>query len=140
CFLFSCTSYTPISGAMGQGIPTSAPTTGEINSGLKEALQKATGISAERLAVKDGYLSNLDVKILFPEEAKNIEKTLRSIGLGSMVDQVITSVNRAAENAAIEAKPIFVNAIKQMSINDVKNILLGEKNAATSYFNTTTSP
>lgn len=117
-----------------------SPTSFEINSGLKEALEKATGISAERLGSKDGYLGNLDVKILFPEEARNIESTLRSIGLGSMVDQVITSVNRAAENAAIEAKPIFTDAIKQMSISDVKDILLGDKNAATSYFNTTTSP
>ena len=127
---------------MGQGTTSSTytPTTGEINSGLKEALEKATGISAEKLGAKDGYLGNLDVKILFPEEAKNIESTLRSIGLGSMVDQVVTSVNRAAEDAAIEAKPIFTNAIKQMSITDVKNILLGDKNAATSYFNTTTSP
>jgi len=127
---------------MGQGTTSSTytPTTGEINSGLKEALEKATGISAEKLGAKDGYLGNIDVKILFPEEAKNIESTLRSIGLGSMVDQVVTSVNRAAEDAAIEAKPIFTNAIKQMSITDVKNILLGDKNAATTYFNTTTSP
>jgi hypothetical protein len=139
---FSCESFTTITGAMGQGTTSSTytPTTGEINSGLKEALEKATGISAEKLGAKDGYLGNLDVKILFPEEAKNIESTLRSIGLGSMVDQVVTSVNRAAEDAAIEAKPIFTNAIKQMSITDVKNILLGDKNAATSYFNTTTSP
>ncbi|MEB2775081.1 DUF4197 domain-containing protein [Algoriphagus sp. D3-2-R+10] len=137
-FLVSLTTFTPITGAIGQGIK--IPSNDEINSGLKEALEKATGISAERLGAKDGYLGNLDVKILFPEEAKNIEKTLRSMGLDNMVDQVITSVNRAAEDAAMEAKPIFTDAIKQMSIGDVKNILLGEDNAATSYFNTTTSP
>ena len=62
------------------------------------------------------------------------------MGLGNMVDQAITGLNRAAEDAAIEAKPIFTDAIKQMSLADVKNILLGEDNAATSYFNTTTSP
>lgn len=140
--LFSCESFTPITGAMGQGSSstTYTPTSGEITSGLKEALVKATGISADKLNAKDGYLGNLDVKILFPEEAQNIEKTLRSIGLGSMVDQVITSVNRAAEDAAIAAKPIFTDAIKQMSIADVKSILLGNKDAATTYFNTTTSP
>ncbi|MDO8966857.1 DUF4197 domain-containing protein [Algoriphagus sp.] len=117
------------------------PSTAEISSGIKEALEKGTGISAERLSLENGYLGNLDVKILFPEEAKNVESTLRSLGLGSMCDQVITSLNRAAEDAAIAAKPIFTDAIKQMSFQDVQQILLGEKNAATVYFkgNTTTS-
>ena len=115
------------------------PTNAEINSGIKEALEKGTGISAERLAAQNGYLGNLDVKILFPQEAKNVESTLRSLGLGSMCDQVITSLNRAAEDAAMEAKPIFVDAIKQMSFQDVQKILLGEKNAATQYFQGTTT-
>lgn len=117
----------------------SNPSTSEISSGLKEALEKGTGISADRLSLQDGYLKNLDVKILFPEEAKSVEKTLRSIGLGSMCDQVITSLNRAAEDAAQEAKPIFTSAIKQMSFQDVQKILLGEQNAATTYFKTTTT-
>ncbi|WP_425638073.1 DUF4197 domain-containing protein [Algoriphagus yeomjeoni] len=136
--LVSILSFSSINDSKAQGI--TIPSNTEINSGIKEALEKATGISADRLGAKDGYLGNLGVKILFPEEAKNIEKTLRSLGLDSMVDQVITSVNRAAEDAALEAKPIFTDAIKQMSIADVKTILLGEDNAATSYFNTTTSP
>jgi len=117
----------------------SNPSTSEISMGLKEALEKGTGISAERLSLENGYLGNLDVKILFPEEAKNVENTLRSIGLGSMCDQVITSLNRAAEDAAIAAKPIFTEAIKQMSFQDVQNILLGEKNAATTYFKGSTT-
>lgn len=135
--LTSCATVTQITDGMSQSILT--PSSTEINSALKEALEQATGISTERLHLKDGYLSNLDVKILFPPEAKQIENTLRSLGLGSMVDQVIVSVNRAAEDAAIEAKPIFESAIKQMSIQDVKNILLGENNAATQYFAKTTS-
>src|SRR5690606_15286388 len=90
-------------------------------------------------SLADGYLKNLDVKILFPEEAKQVEKTLRSIGLGSMCDQVITSVNRAAEDAAKQAKPIFTAAIKQMSFQDVQNILLGDRDAATQYFHRTTT-
>lgn len=135
--LSSCASVSQIADSMAQSLL--APSSTEINSALKEALEQATGISSERLNLKDGYLTNLDVKILFPPEAKQIESTLRSLGLGSMVDQVIVSVNRAAEDAAIEAKPIFESAIKQMSIQDVKNILLGEKNAATQYFSKTTS-
>lgn len=117
----------------------SNPSTSEISMGLKEALEKGTGISADRLSLENGYLGNLDVKILFPEEAKNVESTLRSLGLGSMCDQVITSLNRAAEDAAIAAKPIFTDAIKQMSFQDVKNILLGEENAATLYFKGSTT-
>lgn len=115
------------------------PSNDQLNAGLKEALSIATDISADRLNLKDGYLNNLDVKILFPPEAKNIENTLRSLGLGSMVDEVIVSVNRAAEDAAIQAKPIFEAAIRQMSIQDVKSILLGEKDAATSYFKNSTN-
>jgi hypothetical protein len=135
--LSSCASVSQIADSMAQSLL--APSSTEINSALKEALEQATGISSERLNLKDGYLTNLDVKILFPPEAKQIESTLRSLGLGSMVDQVIVSVNRAAEDAAIEAKPIFQSAIKQMSIKDVQNILLGENNAATQYFSKTTS-
>ncbi|MGM0945553.1 MAG: DUF4197 domain-containing protein [Bacteroidota bacterium] len=115
------------------------PSNSEITAGIKEALEKGTGISADRLSATDGFLGNLDVKILFPEEAKNIENTLRKIGLGSLCDQVIISVNRAAEDAAQEAKPIFTAAIKQMTLRDVQDILLGEENAATQYFARTTT-
>lgn len=115
------------------------PTNTEITSGLKEALEKGTGISSDRLSLENGYLGNLDVKILFPEEARQVERTLRNIGLGNLCDQVITSLNRAAEDAANEAKPIFTDAIKQMSFQDVQQILLGENNAATQYFQRTTT-
>lgn len=118
---------------------TENPTSAEISSGLKEALEKGTGISSDRLSLENGYLGNLDVKILFPEEARQVERTLRNLGLGSMCDQVITSLNRAAEDAAKEAKPIFTDAIKQMSFQDVQQILLGENNAATQYFQRTTT-
>lgn len=115
------------------------PSTAEITSGLREALEKSTGISADRLSLENGYLGNLDVKILFPEEARQVERNLRNIGLGNLCDQVITSLNRAAEDAAKEAKPIFTDAIKQMSFQDVQQILLGENNAATQYFQRTTT-
>ena len=79
------------------------------------------------------------IKILFPPEAQKVEKTLRSIGLNSLADNVILSINRAAEDAAKEAKPIFIAAIKQMTITDATNILLGNKDAATTYFKRVTT-
>ncbi|WP_425637586.1 DUF4197 domain-containing protein [Algoriphagus yeomjeoni] len=134
-FLGSCDTLSQLSKALDLGTPTES----EINSGLKEALEYGTSYASERLSKEDGYLGNLAIKIAFPEEAKKVENTLRSLGLGSLCDQVITSVNRAAEDAAIEAKPIFVAAIKDMSIADVKNILLGADNAATKYFENKTT-
>ena len=134
-FLGSCDTLSQLSKSLDLGTPTDS----EINSGLKQALEYGTSYASDRLSKEDGYLGNLAIKIVFPEEAQKVEKTLRSIGLGSLCDQVITSINRAAEDAAIEAKPIFVAAIKDMSIADVKNILLGSDNAATKYFESKTT-
>lgn len=116
------------------------PTQTEITMGLKQALELGTTYSSERLSSKDGYFGNLAIKILFPEEAQKAEKTLRSLGLNQLADNVILTINRAAEDAANEAKPIFINAIKQMSIADATNILIGrDKDAATQYFERVTS-
>jgi ribosomal protein L30/L7E len=116
------------------------PTQTEIVSGLKQALEVGTNSGSDQLSIKDGYFGNLAIKILFPEEAQKVEKTLRSLGLNSLADNVILSVNRAAEDAAKEAKPIFVAAIQKMTIADATNILLsGNKDAATQYFKRVTS-
>ena len=116
------------------------PTSSEISLGLKQALEVGTILSSERLATKDGYLGNLAIKILFPEEAQKAERTLRSLGFNTLADNVINSLNRAAEDAAQEAKPIFISAIKEMTIADASNILLGRQNdAATQYFKRVTS-
>jgi len=115
------------------------PTTSEIGTGIKEALEVGISRGADLLSAKDGYLDNMAVKILFPPEAQKVEKTLRSLGLGSLADNVITSLNRAAEDAAKEAKPIFVSAIKQMTVTDATNILLGKQNSATEYFKKATT-
>ncbi|WP_379087479.1 DUF4197 domain-containing protein [Pedobacter sp. UC225_65] len=121
-------------------IPTSGtPTTLEIGQGIKQALEIGTSQGADKLSAKDGFFGNLAVKILFPTEAQKVEKTLRSIGLNSLADNVILSINRAAEDAAKEAKPIFISAIKQMTIADATNILLGNKDAATQYFKRVTT-
>ena len=110
------------------------PTQFEIGQGLKQALEIGTSKGADQLALKDGFLGNYAVKILFPTEAQKVESTLRSIGLNSLADNVILSLNRAAEDAAKEAKPIFLSAIKQMTITDATNILLGNEDSATAYF------
>ena len=116
------------------------PSPFEVVAGLKQALQKGTSKSTDQLSAVDGFFKNAAVKILFPPEAKKAEKTLREIGLGKLCDNVILSLNRAAEDAAQQAKPIFINAIKQMTVQDATNILLGPPDAATQYFKRTTTP
>ncbi|WP_131539415.1 DUF4197 domain-containing protein [Pedobacter nototheniae] len=115
------------------------PSTLEIGQGIKQALELGVSAGADRLSAKDGFLGNLAVKILMPPEAQKVEKTLRGLGLNSLCDNVITSLNRAAEDAAKEAKPIFVSAIKQMTLTDATNILLGNNDAATEYFKRVTT-
>lgn len=119
---------------------TGTPTSLEIGNALKQALEIGTSAGADKLSAKDGFFGNMAIKILFPTEAQKVEKGLRSLGLNSLADNVILSLNRAAEDAAKEAKPIFVNAIKQMTIADATNILLGNtKDAATQYFKRVTT-
>jgi hypothetical protein len=124
---------------LGGGTTTGTPSTLEIASGIKQALEIGTSRGADQLSAKDGFMGNLAVKILFPQEAQKVEKTLRSLGMGKLADNVILSLNRAAEDAAKEAKPIFISAIKQMTITDATNILLGNKDAATNYFKRVTT-
>jgi len=108
--------------------------------GIKEALEKGTGESVSFVSKLDGYFKNPEIKIPFPENAKEIESKLRAIGLGSQVDEVVLSINRAAEDAAKSAQPIFIAAIKGMTINDAIQIVKGSNDAATTYLKRTTSP
>lgn len=111
----------------------------EVISGLKEALSTGATNSAQRLAAENGYYGDAAVKILLPDEARVIvENISRLPGGQQLVDDVILRINRAAEDAAREAAPIFVNSIKQMTIKDAFNILKGENNAATNYLRATT--
>jgi hypothetical protein len=87
----------------------------------------------------DGFYKNEAVKILMPGEMQKVDKTLRKIGMGNLADEGVKSLNRAAEDAVKEATPVFVAAIKNMSITDAKNILLGNDNAATTYLQSSTS-
>ncbi|KAA3651209.1 MAG: DUF4197 domain-containing protein [Bacteroidetes bacterium] len=114
------------------------PSEFEMASGLKEALEKGTNSGVNKLNVAGGFLNDPQVKIPFPKELVKVENTLRDIGLSSEVDRVVNSLNEAAEKAVIEAKPLFVNAIKEMTFQDVKNILIGSDSAATTYLNSKT--
>jgi len=106
----------------------------EIVAGLRQALTVGTERSAQKLSSLDGFFKNAAIKILLPEEAQKVEKTLRSLGMSSLVDKAILSMNRAAEDATKGAGTIFVNAIQQMTITDAVNILKGGDFAATNYF------
>ncbi len=111
----------------------------EAANGLKEALVQGATNGSDLLSVVNGYLGNPQVKIPFPPEAQKIESTLRNLGLNKMCDDVVNSVNHAAENAAIEAKAVLTNSIRQMTIADAMNILFGANDAATEYLKKTTT-
>jgi len=111
----------------------------DIVSGLKEALTLGAQKSTAKLSAVDGFFKDAAVKILLPEQAQKVEKTLRNLGMGKLVDDAILSVNRAAEDAAKSATPIFVNAVKKMTIQDGLGILRGPDTAATSYLKKTTT-
>ena len=134
--LSSFSAVAPASKPVQPGIPSSL----EIGNGLKEALQQGTSKSSDQLSALNGFFGNAAIKILFPPQAQKAEKTLRDLGFNKLCDDVILSLNRAAEDAAKQAKPIFIDAIKHMTLQDVSNILLGPKDAATQYFKRTTSP
>jgi hypothetical protein len=112
----------------------------DIVSGLKEALTQGAQKSAAKLSAVDGFLKDAAVKILLPPEAQKVEKTLRGVGMGNLVDNAIASMNHAAEDAAKSAAPIFVNAVKNMSIQDALGIFRGSDTSATSYLRKSTTP
>ena len=107
--------------------------TDDIANGLKEALQKGVEKGTAKLSAPDGFFKDAVVKILLPPEAQKAGETLRSLGFSKQVDDAILSMNRAAEDAAKTAAPIFINAIKQMNITDAMSLLKGGDSAATKY-------
>lgn len=111
----------------------------EISNGLKQALEKGVEREVSQLTQKNGFYENDAVKVLLPEELTQVEEGLRKIGLGSLADEGIKLMNRAAEDAVKKATPIFIDAIKNMSINDARNILLGNDRAATDFLKQSTA-
>lgn len=120
-------------------LPTATLSNADIASGLKEALNKGIEKQVTKLTAVDGFYKNEMVKILLPDELKKVDKALRKIGLSSLADKGVLMLNRAAEDAVKESTPIFVDAVKNMSFTDAKNILMGTENSATTYLQTTTT-
>lgn len=110
----------------------------DMAAGLRQALDFGIDKQVSKLTQTDGFFKNELVKILLPEELQKVDKGLRDIGLGNLADEGLKVLNRAAEDAVKEATPIFVNAVKEITFDDAKNILLGNDNAATQYLTTKT--
>lgn len=111
----------------------------QIGNGLRQALDNGIKNQVSKLTSTDGFYKNELVKIMLPEELQAVDKGLRKIGLGNLADEGIKVLNRAAEDAVKTATPIFINAVKEITFADAKNILLGNQNAATSYLKGKTS-
>lgn len=105
----------------------------DIGNGLREALDKGISLQVNNLAQKNGFYNNSEVKILLPQELQKVDKTLRDIGLGKTADKGLLLLNTAAEDAVKEAIPIFATAVKNISFEDARQILMGNTKAATTY-------
>ncbi len=132
----ACSELQQVVNQLPQGQPGIGNT--EIASGLRQALDLGIEKQVTKLTQKDGFFKNELVKILLPEELQKVDKTLRDIGLGTLADEGLKVLNRAAEDAVGEATPIFVNAVKGITFNDAKSILLGNDDAATQYLTSAT--
>ena len=110
----------------------------DIASGLREALTVGIDKQVSKLTQQDGFFKNESVKILLPGDLKKVDKALRNVGLSSLADEGLKVLNRAAEDAVKEATPIFISAVKDITFDDAKTILLGDNTAATEYLTTQT--
>lgn len=135
-FFTSCAELQDIAGQFpqdGYGV-----SNGEIASGLRQALDKGIDQQVTKLTEEDGFYGNELVRIGLPPELEKVDRTLRSVGLDALADEGIKVLNRAAEEAVKEATPVFVNAVKEITFTDARNILLGSEDAATTYLTSKT--
>jgi hypothetical protein len=134
--LLSATSFSQITLPKIGGKKTSSSgiTENEAGQGIKEALSQGVTNAVLNLNKTDGFFGSEFYKMLLPPDAVKAEKTLRNLGMGAQVDKAILSINRGAEDAVAFAKPIFVDAIKEMTLTDALNIIKGPKDGATNYF------
>ena len=128
-----------LAAAPAQAVGLTDLTSKESAAGLKEALSRGASLAVEQLGKRDGFLGDARVKILLPDSLHQVEGAMRTFGMGKQADELVEAMNRAAEAAVVEAKPILLNAVKSMSIDDAKGILAGGDDAATQYFRRTTS-
>ena len=127
----SCEELQQVASAAGSGAGIS---NNEAAAGIKEALGQGIGKAVVQLNTADGFFKNAFYKILLPPEAKKIENTLRDLGFNSMVDKAILQINRGAEDAAAFAKPIFVDAIRNMTLSDAIGLIRNGDTSATHFF------
>jgi len=106
----------------------------EVTSGLKEALSRGAEMAVAQLGKKDGFFANPSLKIPLPASLKKAEKAMKMLGMSKQADDLVLSMNRAAEAAVSEAKTLLVNAVKDMSVEDAKGILTGGNTSATDFF------
>src|SRR6188474_3347059 len=132
-FLIGCETLStlPTYGTIGSGVPVSEY---EASQGIRDALSQGVTTAIINLNKENAFFGNDFYKVLLPADAQKIESTLRKVGLGKEVDKAILQINRAAEDAVGYAKPIFVDAIREMTIADAINIIRGPNDAATNYF------
>lgn len=107
--------------------------------GLKQALTDGSAAAVGKLGVENGFFGNAKVKIPLPESLQKVEGVMRMMGMQRQADELELAMNRAAENAVVEAKPLLVDAVKKMTVQDAKGILTGGDTAATEYFRRTTA-
>jgi hypothetical protein len=121
-------------GGRAFGVDLNSLSNAEASAGLKKALDQGIDLAVGKLGVTDGFLKNPEVKIDLPPKLAKAESMMRMLGVGDQLDQLITSMNRAAEAAVPESKVLLKQALKQMSLEDAKRILTGGDDAATQYF------
>jgi hypothetical protein len=122
-----------------QGASQATLTNEDVGNGLRDALVKGISVGADQAARENGFFGNDLIRIALPEELRRLESTMRQFGLGAEVDRVLLTINRGAESAAKEAKPIFINAIRQLTIQDAFAVLRGDQDAATQFLRRTTT-
>ncbi|MBS1189712.1 MAG: hypothetical protein H6R10_1504 [Rhodocyclaceae bacterium] len=111
----------------------------EASSGLKEALAKGADFAVSSLGRENGFLGNPKVKIPLPESLRTAEKAMRAVGMGKYADELVGTMNHAAELAVAQAKPVLMDSIRKMTLKDAKDILLGGEDSVTQYFRRTSS-
>ena len=128
-----------LTAALANAAGLDAISSGDASSGVKEALAKGADYAVSSLGTKNGFLGNKKVKIPLPGYLEKAEKGLRMFGMGKQADELVETMNHAAENAVAEAKPILTESIKKMTIQDAKGILTGGDDSVTQYFKRTSS-